>query len=65
VVRSAAAPVRFSDFDSGPTLELGHQNDPPGPALRLLADVDIFVLAELLFAGSGAHDGARPIGCRC
>ena len=41
MVRSAAAPspVRFSDFDSG-------------PALRLLADVDIFFLAELLFADS-------------
>ena len=33
--------------------ELGHQLDPRGPALRLPADVDIFFLAELLFADSG------------
>ena len=51
---AAPSPVRFSDFDSGPTLELGQQTDLRGPALRLLADVDLFVLAELLFAGSGA-----------
>ena len=54
-VRSAAAPspVRFSDFDSGPPRELGHQLDLRGPALRLPGDVDIFFLAELLFAEFG------------
>ena len=56
-VRSAAAPspVRFSDFNSGPPRELGHQLDLRGPALRLPGDVDIFFLAELLFANSGGR----------
>ena len=56
-VRSAAAPspVRFSDFNSGPPRELGHQLDLRGPALRLPGDVDIFFLAELLFADSGGR----------
>ena len=56
-VRSAAAPspVRFSDFDSGPPRELGHQLDLRGPALRLPGDVDIFFLAELLFADLGGR----------
>jgi hypothetical protein len=47
----------FVIFDSGSTLELCHQLDPRGPALRLPADVDIFFLAELLFADSGADGG--------
>ena len=65
-VRSAAAPspVGFSDFNSGPPQELGHQLDLRGPALRLPGNVDIFFLAELLFANSGGN-GDRPIGCRC
>ena len=41
------------DFDSGPPRELGHRLDLRGPALRLPADVDIFFLAELLFAEFG------------
>ena len=56
-VRSAAAPspVRFSDLNSGPPRELGHRLDLRGPALRLPGDVDIFFLAELLFANSGGR----------
>ena len=52
-MRSAAAPspVRFSDFSS---------RAAPRAALRLLADVDIFFLAELLFADFGGVAGARP-----
>jgi len=65
VAGGAVADFFFVIFDSGPTLELGHQIDLRGPALRLPADVDIFVLAELLFADSGADDGARTNGCRC
>ena len=41
--------------NSGPPRELGHQLDLRGPALRLPADVDIFFLAELLFADSGGR----------
>ena len=49
----------------GPTRELGHRLDLRGPALRLPADVDLFFLAELLFADFWVDDGARPIGRRC
>ena len=41
--------------NSGPPRELGHQLDLRGPALRLPGDVDIFFLAELLFADSGGR----------
>ena len=54
----------FSDSDSGPPRELGHQLDLRGPALRLPGDVDIFFFAELLFADRRRMDD-RPIGCRC
>ena len=36
----------------------GRRLDLRGPALRLPADVDIFFLAELLFANSGGRWGA-------
>ena len=49
---AAPSPVRFSDLNSGPPRGLGHQLDLRGPALRLPGDVDIFFLAELLFANS-------------
>ena len=59
-MRSAAAPspVRFSDFDSGPPRELGHQLDLRGPALRLPGDVDIFYKETAI--GIGVSSAAKP-----
>ena len=54
-VGGGAVASSFRDFDSGPTRELGHRLDLRGPALRLPANVDIFFLAELLFADSGGR----------
>ena len=54
-VGGGAVASSFRDFDSGPTRELGHRLDLRGPALRLPGDVDIFFLAELLFADSGGR----------